>query len=112
VSGQEIEAIGDVGLGEQVSLCIRPENVTLSHIASGSPSSVPNTFPGTVEKITPIGHYRKVQLNCGFTLVAYVTNPSFSDLSLKEGAKVLSSFKTSAVHVIRAATRDGRTDKA
>jgi tungstate transport system ATP-binding protein len=112
VSGQEIEAIGDVGLEEQVSLCIRPENVTLSHIASGSPSSVPNTFPGTVEKITPIGHYRKVQLNCGFTLVAYVTNPSFSDLSLKEGTEVLSSFKASAVHVIRAATRDRNTERA
>jgi tungstate transport system ATP-binding protein len=103
VAGQEIDAIGEVGIGEEVSLCIRPENVTLSHIASGSPSSVPNTFPGTVEKITPIGHYRKVQLNCGFTLVAYVTNPSFSDLSLKEGTEVLSSFKTKSVHVIRGA---------
>jgi len=111
VSGQDIEAIGDVGLGEQVSLCIRPENVTLSHIALGSPASVPNTFPGTVEKITPIGFYKKVQLNCGFTLVAYVTNPSFSDLSLKEGTEVLAFFKTKAVHVIRSATRDGRTDK-
>jgi molybdopterin-binding protein len=45
-------------------------------------------------------------------LVAYVTNPSFSDLSLKEGTEVLAFFKTAAVHVIRAATRDGRTDKA
>jgi tungstate transport system ATP-binding protein len=112
VSGQDIEATGLMESGDPVILCIRPENVTLSHIASGSPSSVPNTFPGTVEKITPIGHYRKVQLNCGFTLVAYVTNPSFSDLSLKEGTEVLSSFKASAVHVIRAATRDGRIDKA
>jgi tungstate transport system ATP-binding protein len=103
VSGQDVEAVGDVTPGEHVALCIRPENVTLSHIASGSPSSVPNTFPGTVEKITPIGHYRKVQLNCGFTLVAYVTNPSFSDLSLKEGTEVLSSFKTKSVHVIRGA---------
>ena len=112
VSGQDVEAAGDVTPGEHVALCIRPENVTLSHIASGSPSSVPNTFPGTVEKITPIGHYRKVQLNCGFTLVAYVTNPSFSDLSLKEGTEVLSSFKASAVHVIRAATRDRNTERA
>jgi len=101
VSGQEIEAIGDVGLGEQVSLCIRPENVTLSAVASGNMTSMPDIFPGTVEKITPIGHYRKVQLNCGFTLVAYVTNPSFSDLSLKEGTEVLASFDAMAIHVIR-----------
>ena len=77
VSGQEIEAIGDAGLGEQVSLCIRPENVTLSAIASGDLTNVTDTFPGTVEKITPIGHYRKVQLNCGFPLVAYVSQPFF-----------------------------------
>jgi tungstate transport system ATP-binding protein len=104
VLGQEIEAIGDVGLGEQVSLCIRPENVTLSAIASGNLTSVTDTYPGTVQKITPIGHYRKVQLNCGFPLTAYVTNPSFSDLSLKEGTEVLASFKTKSVHVIRGAS--------
>jgi tungstate transport system ATP-binding protein len=63
VAGQEIEAIGDVGLGDQVSLCIRPENVTLSAIASGNSTRETDTFSGTVEKITPIGHYRKVQLN-------------------------------------------------
>jgi len=105
VSGQEIEAIGDADLGEPVSLCIRPENVALSAIASGDLTSVTDTFPGTVEKITPIGHYKKVLLNCGFPLVAYVTNPSFSDLLLKEGSKVLASFKPKSVHVIRGATR-------
>ena len=109
VSGEDIEAIGEVGLGEQVSLCIRPENVILSAIASGRVTSVPNTFPGTVEKITPIGHYRKVQLNCGFTLVAYITNHSFSDLSLKQGTEVLAFFNAKTVHVIRGGTRDGRT---
>jgi tungstate transport system ATP-binding protein len=101
VSGQEVQAIGAVGLGEQVSLCIRPENVTLSAIASGNLTSVTDTFPGTVEKITPVGHYRKVQLNCGFPLVAYVTNHSFSDLSLREGTEVLASFDEMAIHVIR-----------
>jgi tungstate transport system ATP-binding protein len=101
VSGQDVEAIGDEDLGEEVALCIRPENVTLSGIASGRPTSVMNTFSGTVEKITPIGFYKKVQLNCGFPLVAYVTNSSFSDLSLKEGAEVLASFDTMAIHVIR-----------
>jgi len=101
VSGQEVQAIGAVGLGEQVSLCIRPENVTLSAIASGNLTSVTDTFPGTVEKITPVGHYRKVQLNCGFPLVAYVTNHSFSDLSLREGTEVLAAFDAMAIHVIR-----------
>jgi molybdopterin-binding protein len=84
-----------------VVLCIRPENVTVSGIALASPTIVTNTFPGTVEKITPVGHYRKVQINCGFPLTAYVANPSFSDLSLKEGTVVLASFDAKAIHVIR-----------
>ena len=108
VSGQEIAAFGAVGLGEEISLCIRPENVTLSSIVPGSQTSGMNTFPGRVEKITPIGLYRKVQLNCGFHLVAYVTNPSFSDLSLKEGTQVLASFKTKWVHVIHGTRSAGR----
>jgi len=109
VSGQEIEAIGEANPGEKVTLCIRPENVSLSEIVSGSSASVRNAFTGTVEKITLIGIYRKVQLKCGFPLVAYVTNPSFYDLSLKQGTKVLAFFKAKAVHVIRGTTWGGRT---
>jgi len=101
VSGKEIEAMGDAGLGEAVVLCVRPENVILSGIALASPTSVMNTFPGRVEKITPIGHYRKVQLHCGFPLTAYVANSSSSDLSLKEGTEVLASFGAKAIHVIK-----------
>jgi tungstate transport system ATP-binding protein len=101
VSGHEIEAIGDASLGELVSLCIRAENVILSSNASGNRTSMTDTFPGTVEKITPIGPYKKVQLNCGFPLVAYVAQLSFSDLSLKEGAQVLAFLDAAAIHVIR-----------
>ena len=108
VSGQEIKAIGEVDPGEEVALCIRAENVTLSDIASGNQRSVANTFPGTVERITAMGLYQKVRLNCGFPLVAYVTNPSFSDLSLKQGTEVSVSFKTTTVHVIRGASRTER----
>jgi tungstate transport system ATP-binding protein len=101
VAGQEIEAIGDAGLGEQVSMCIRAENVILSAHASENRASATGTLPGTVEKITPIGLYKKVQLNCGFPLVAYVANPSFSDRSLKQGAQVHAFLDATTIHVIR-----------
>jgi tungstate transport system ATP-binding protein len=103
VSGQDIEAMGPMEPEDPVILCIRPEYVTLSDIASGDPAGGRNTFPAKVERITPMGPYQKVQLNCGFPLVAYVANPSFSELSLNKGAEVLASFKTKAVHVIRVA---------
>jgi molybdopterin-binding protein len=101
VSGKEIEAKGSMEPEALVILCIRPENVILPGLASGNPVETENTIPAKVVKITPMGAYQKVQLNCGFPLVVYVNNLSFSELSLKEGTEVLASFKAKAVHGIR-----------
>ena len=101
VEGQEIEAVGDVLLGETVVLCIRPENVTLSMRSSQEGTSARNVFPGKILKVISLGLYQKVQLDCGFPLVAYVTNHSLEELSLVEGKDVRASFKATAVMVIR-----------
>lgn len=100
VSGQRVEASGEIELGRRVLLCIRPDQVAILGIASsGGPGDV-NRFPATIEKITPMGFYQKLQLNCGFRLVAYLTNHSRSSFVIKEGSRVLASFAASAVHVI------------
>jgi tungstate transport system ATP-binding protein len=112
VSGQEIEAIGDLDLGGQVSLCIRPENVSLLAPDSGDLRPEGNTFPATVDKISAMGFYQKVQLNCGFPLVAFATNRTLSDFRLKEGDHVLAFLQTKAVHVIRGAKRDNNAKEA
>jgi tungstate transport system ATP-binding protein len=101
VSGQEIKAVGDVGLGDQVCLCIRPENVILSAVGPGYPTGTKDLFPGAIEKVTSIGAYKKIQLDCGFPLVAYVTNPICSELCLKEGIRVLACFDIKAIHIIK-----------
>jgi tungstate transport system ATP-binding protein len=101
VEGQEIEAVGDVYLGGNVVLCIRPENVTLSIHPSQEGTSARNVFPGKILKIISLGFYQKVQLDCGFPLVAYVTNHSLNELSLVEGKEVRASFKATAVTVMR-----------
>lgn len=101
VSGNEIEAVGDVTLGETVVLCIRPENVTLSIQLRQETTSARNLFVGKILKTAPLGPYQKVHLNCGFPLVAYVTNHSLEELSLTEGKEVKASFKATAVTVIR-----------
>jgi tungstate transport system ATP-binding protein len=101
ISGSEIEAVGQIPPGEMVFLCIRPENVTLSTNASKESTSARNVFPGKIEKVTSLGLYQKVQLDCGFPLVAYVTHHSLEKLSLKEGKEVIASFKATAIHVIR-----------
>jgi tungstate transport system ATP-binding protein len=101
VGGQEIEVVGDVHLGEAVVLCIRPENVTLSTHLSQEGTSARNVFLGRIVRIISLGLYQKIELNCGFPLVAYVTNHSLEELSLVGGKEVRASFKATAVTVIR-----------
>jgi tungstate transport system ATP-binding protein len=101
IEGQEVEAVGDAHLGETVVLCIRPENVTLFTSPSQERTSARNVFPGKIEKIVSLGFYQKIELNCGFPLVAYVTNHSLEELSLAEGKEVKASFKATAVTVMR-----------
>jgi tungstate transport system ATP-binding protein len=101
VSGREVEAVGDAHLGEVVVLCIRPENVTLLTRPSQEGTSARNIFSGKIVRIISLGLYQKVHLDCGFPLVAYVTNHSLEELLLTEGKEVKASFKATAVTVMR-----------
>ncbi len=107
VEGKEIEAVGDARLGEAVVLCIRPEHVTLSTRSSPEGTSARNILPGRIEKIVSLGFYQKIELNCGFPLIAYVTNHSLEELSLAEGKEVKASFKATAVTVIKKGEKRG-----
>jgi tungstate transport system ATP-binding protein len=98
VGGREIEAAGDRNRGERVLLCIRAEHVGLSLAGeNGGPVEV-NTYPARVEKIVPMWLYRKVRLDCGFPLVAYVPDHHDDGLHLEEGMVVNASIKK--IHVI------------
>ena len=88
-------------MGEQVVCCIRPEQVTISTDMLTGRSSARNTFTGTIVKISPMGLFYRVYLDCGFPLVSYVTTQSLENLDLGEGKTVAASIKATAVHVIR-----------
>jgi tungstate transport system ATP-binding protein len=100
VEGGEIQAVGHLRPGERVLCCIRPEHVTLSTNTLPPGTSARNAFPGTIRKITPLGLFHRVRVDCGFDLVVYVTRQSIEELSLEEGKTVMASFKATAVHVI------------
>jgi tungstate transport system ATP-binding protein len=104
VSGRQIEAAGHANPGELVILCIRPENVIISTGLTREITSARNIFPSVVKRILPLGAFYKVDLDCGFPLVAYVTNHAREDLSLQEGMNLTASFKATAIHVIRKTT--------
>jgi tungstate transport system ATP-binding protein len=101
IAGTNLEAVGAVSVGEQVVCCIRPEHVTISTDTPAGHSSARNTFMGIIVKISPMGLFYRVYLDCGFPLVSYVTTQSLENLDLGEGKTVAASIKATAVHVIR-----------
>jgi len=101
VHGSQFEVVGKGSPGERVVLFIRPENVTISLCLPGIKTSARNTFQGTIERVVPLGLFYKLEISCGFPLVAYVTANSLDELSLKSGMPVSASIKATAIHFIR-----------
>jgi len=101
IDGQHVEFMGDGAPGENVVICVRPEHVVVTIGDPDRHTSARNVFPGTVVRIVPLGVFNKVYLNCGFTLVATVTNQSRDELQLAPGTPVFASFKATSVHLFR-----------
>ena len=101
LGGQHVEFMGGGAPGENVVLCIRPEHVVVTTSDPDRHTSARNVFAGTVIRIVPLGLFNKVYLECGFTLVATVTNQSRDELQLAPGTPVFASFKATSVHLFR-----------
>jgi len=100
VSGKDIEVTKPLREGETVVLHISPESVLLSHNFVGKRTSIRNFYLARITSIIPVGPFIKVHLDCGFPLVAYITNESRDILALSEGKEVTASFKATSVQVI------------
>ncbi|HEY5973185.1 MAG TPA: ABC transporter ATP-binding protein [Geobacteraceae bacterium] len=101
LSGQTLQVPGDALPGEHVVFCIHPEHVVITTHDPAQHTSARNVFPGRVIKTVPFGFYTKVYLDCGFLLVAAITNQSLAQLALQTGSAVHASFKATAVHLFR-----------
>lgn len=101
VAGRAIRIVGDATPGEKAVICIHPEHVAVSLSDPDSSTSVRNILPARVSKIAHMGLFTKIYLDCGFKLVASVTNQSLESLALQTGSRVFASFKATAVHLFR-----------
>jgi tungstate transport system ATP-binding protein len=99
IKGKAIEAVADFNTGEDVSVCIRPEDITVA--LSKLSSSARNSLAGTVTWAVSHGPFCRVEIDCGFPLVALVTRKSAEELELKKGRQVYATFKAVSIHVIR-----------
>jgi molybdopterin-binding protein len=98
---QTIEVAQPAEPGEWVRLCVRPEDVTLTAQVAGTPSSARNHLAGRVVRLIPSGPHLRVVIDCGFPLVALVTQRSAGDLGLDAGTPVTAHFKATAAHLLR-----------
>jgi len=99
VDGGAIEAISHYEMGERVYVLIRPEDITLA--LSRDSTSARNTFRGEIVKMALVGALIRIEINCGFSLLALVTKKSAEELNLIPGRSVYASFKASAIRVIK-----------
>jgi tungstate transport system ATP-binding protein len=96
-----VEAAATAPLNGAVLLCLRPEDVVLAPPATAEgPSSARNRLLGRVMAVMPAGGLERVELDCGFPLVALITRRSAEELDVRPGIELLASFKASAVHLI------------
>jgi len=102
IGSHQVEVATDGAVGDEVLVCLRPEDVTLT---PGDvpllPSSARNRFRGRVTRVAPKGRLYHVTVDCGFPLVAMITPQSVEGLELKPGREVVAAFKATAAHVIR-----------
>lgn len=99
VAGKIIRALGDQTPNQDVICCIRPERVTLS-TDTACRDGAENHFSASIEGIQALGFFYRVQLDCGFPLVAYIPKQIRESLKLERHGSVGASFKASAVHLI------------
>jgi len=101
---QRLEVPAEGTIGDDVWVCLRPEDVTLAPgEAPLQASSARNRFRGRVIRIVPHGRLYNVVVDCGLDLVAAITPRSVRELGLAEGREVVATFKATAAHVLRRA---------
>jgi tungstate transport system ATP-binding protein len=95
----QIHALSPYPVGKQVTALFRGEDVTID-LAARSSTSARNLLHGTIEKLTPVGPFEHVEIDCGIPVTALVTIRSAEDLNLEPGKEVWISIKATAVHVL------------
>ena len=78
--------------------CIRAEDVSLARHTPEA-SSVRNRLPARVLSVLLEGPLARVELDCGFPLIAAITAQSAADMNLRPGDPVYAVVKATAVHL-------------
>jgi molybdate transport system ATP-binding protein len=97
VGGAHLQCVDSGEIGP-VFACIRAEDVAVTRELAQT-SSARNRLAGRVRQVTLEGPLARVELDCGFPLVAVVTAQSAGELQLNPGDRVCAIVKATSVHV-------------
>ncbi len=86
--------------GGQVWACVRPEHVALAPAQEAAGVSPRNRLRGVVRALALEGAQVRVEVDCGFPVVAYVTLHALEELALAPGREVTVLFKALSVHLV------------
>lgn len=101
-SDMKVFVTGNAQSGESVVLAIRPEAVILFNInIKPQQSSAMNLFEGKITEIKDIGIFKKIEIDCGFNLTAFVTQDSINRLGLAIERKIYAAIKASSIHMFK-----------
>jgi tungstate transport system ATP-binding protein len=101
VGQQQLCVVSDLTEGTRVTTFLRYEDITIL-LQTPQPihSSARNQLAGKIVKIFPFNSQLKVTLDCGFQLIAIITQRSWEELGLSIGQEIIASFKASSVHLM------------
>jgi molybdate/tungstate transport system ATP-binding protein len=109
VADTVLYAQGDDLAGNDASLCIRAEEVGLSMTdreGSLGLHGATNRLAGTVTDTTSLGVITRVTVDCGFALVAYLTDRNVRELGLSSGREVVAEIEVGSIHLLRRDAKD------
>jgi molybdate transport system ATP-binding protein len=89
----------DGGESGSVSACIRAEDVAVTRDLHQA-SSARNRIVGTIRSVSLEGPLARVEIDCGFPLVAVITAQSAGELAMQAGDSVCAIVKATSVHLL------------
>lgn len=92
----KVYAFSPYGKGDDVTLFIRPENITIS---KGLEVNTKNNVKGKIKEMVPLGFLVRVRMDNGLT--ALTTKRLVDELRLRVGEEVYASFKAEDVHILK-----------
>ena len=99
VGRAQLVALAPTEINGEVYLCIRAEDVIVEKGAAAQ-SSARNRLVGTICSLSREGPLTRLNVDCGFPLMAVITNQACEELALGPGETVTVLVKAPAIHLI------------